>query len=116
MKKVIAFLFLAILVPVSAWPSPFVVSDPYPASGVQPDGFAVSVDGGAVVEYPAQAVTGGVRMYFDIGGLPAGSHTITVRAYKNYQEPWTRKESDPVNFTFTVPAAPSAPAGIGLIR
>lgn len=116
MKKYFAVLFCALALPGLAVAAPFVVSDPYPASGVQPDGFAVSVDGGAVVESPAQAVTGGVRMYFDIGGLPAGSHTITVRAYKNYQEPWTRKESDPVNFTFTVPAAPSAPAGIGLTR
>lgn len=116
MKKFFAALFLALLVPGFAWASPFVVSDLYPAAGIQPDGFTISVDGGAVVESPAQAVTGGVRLHFDVGGLPGGSHTITVRAFKNYAEPWTRKESDPVNFTFTVPVSPSAPAGIGLVK
>ena len=69
-----------------------------------------------MVESPAQAVTGGVRLYYDVGGLSGGTHTITVRSFKNYAEPWARKESDPVNFTFTVPVSPSAPAGIGLVK
>ena len=47
MKKLFAVLFLAVLVPGLAWASPFVVCDPYPAASLQPDGFAVSVDGGA---------------------------------------------------------------------
>lgn len=115
MKKVIAFLFLAILVPVSAWPSPFVASDPYPASGVQPDGFAVSVDGGAVVESPAQAVTGGVRLYYDVSTVNSGTHTMRVKAYK-LDAVWGRLESTEAVFTFSRPASPSAPAGIGLVK
>ena len=115
MKKFFAVLFLALLVPGLSWASPFVVSDPYPAAGIQPDGFAVSVDGGAVVESPAQAVTGGVRLYYDVSAMSSGTHTLRVKAYKN-DAAWGRLESTEAVFTFSRPASPSAPAGIGLVK
>lgn len=91
----------------SASAAPFVVCDPY-ASNV-PDGFLVSVDGGAVVE--SAAVDSALR--FDVGGVSSGEHTVTIRAYKDTTE-WGRMQSDPVNFTFTRPAAPAGPSGIRL--
>jgi len=115
MKKYFAVLFCALALPGLAVAAPFVVSDPYPASGVQPDGFAVSVDGGAVVESPAQAVTGGVRLYYDVSAVSAGTHTLRVKAYKN-DAVWGRLESTEAVFTFSRPASPSAPAGIGLVK
>jgi len=91
----------------TAMAAPFVVSDPYTTN--VPDGFLISVDGGAVVE--SAAVASALR--FDIGGVSSGEHTITVKAYKDTTE-WGRLESDPVNFTFTRPAAPVGPSGIRL--
>ena len=116
MKKL--FFFIAFfLFTGTAMASPFVVSDPYPESAVQPDGFLVSVDGGSVVESPAVlAAPGSYKMRFDIGNLPEGEHTMTVRAFKNYAEPWGRKESVPANFTFPVPAGPQAAGGFKLVK
>lgn len=107
MKKL--FFFIAFfLFTGTAMAAPFVVSDPY-TSGTVPDGFLVSVDGGAVVESPA--VDSALR--FDVGGVSSGEHTVTIRAYKDTTE-WGRMQSDPVNFTFTRPAAPVGPSGIRL--
>jgi len=115
MKKYFAVLFCALALPGLAVAAPFVVSDPYPAASLQPDGFAVAVDGGAVVESPAQAVTGGVRLYYDVSAVSAGTHTLRVKAYKN-DAVWGRLESTEAVFTFSRPASPSAPAGIGLVK
>ncbi len=98
----------------TAWASPFVVSDPYPADAVQPDGFAVSLDNGPVVESPADLVTAStVRFKFDVGGVTSGSHTIKVKAFV-YDATWGRVESAEAVFTFTRPAAPNAPGGLKL--
>ena len=91
----------------TAFAAPFVVSDPYTSN--VPDGFLVSVDGGAVVE--SKAVAAALR--YDVGSVSAGEHTLTIRAYKN-DAVWGRMESDPVNFTFIRPAAPAGPSGIRL--
>lgn len=115
MKKFFAVLFLALLVPGLSWASPFVVSDAYPVAAVQPDGFLVSMDGGALVESPADIVSAGsVRLKFDVGNLPEGNHTMAVKAYKDYPAPYGRKESATANFTFTVPASPAVPGGLRL--
>ena len=100
-------------VPVVHAAGPYAVCDPYPSTVTQPDGFTLSVDGGALVDSTAQAVTGGVRLHYDVGGVSAGSHTIRVKAYK-VDAVWGRLESTEVVFTFVRPASPSAPANIGL--
>jgi len=117
MKKV---LFLAVLVAafflfnLEVQASPFVVSDPYPESAVQPDGFLVVLDNAPVVESPADPVTASTKRFkFDVGGVSAGNHTLKVKAYKN-DEVWGRLESAEVNFTFTRPAAPSGASGLRL--
>lgn len=95
--------------------SPFVVSDPYPTTVTQPDGFVITVDSGAAVDSTAQAITGGVRLYFDVGSVTAGTHTMTIKAYK-VDAVWGRLESAPANFTFTRPASPGIPAGVTLVK
>ena len=109
--------FLAVtlcLCAATAWASPFVVSDPYPADAVQPDGFAVSLDGGPVVESPADPVTSStVRFKFDVGAVESGSHTLRVKAYKQ-DAVWGRLESTEAVFTFAVPGAPTATQGLRL--
>ncbi len=117
MKKV---LFLAVLVAafflfnLEVQASPFVVSDPYPESAVQPDGFLVVLDNAPVVESPADPVTSStVRFKFDVGAVTSGNHTLKVKAYKN-DAVWGRLESAEAVFTFARPAGVSAPAGVTL--
>jgi hypothetical protein len=104
--------FLAFNLEVQA--APFVVSDAYPTAATQPDGFAVSLDGGPVVEAPADPVTSStVRFKFDVGGVSAGNHTIKVKAFV-YDATWGRVESAEAVFTFARPAAPAVPGGLQL--
>jgi hypothetical protein len=104
--------FLAFNLEVQA--APFVVSDAYPTAATQPDGFAVSLDGGPVVEAPADPVTSStVRFKFDVGAVESGSHTLRVKAYKQ-DAVWGRLESTEAVFTFARPAAPAVPGGLQL--
>ena len=117
MKKILFLVvfvlaFLAFNLEVQA--APFVVSDPYPESAVQPDGFLVVLDNAPVVESPADPVTASTKRFkFDVGGVSAGNHTLKVKAYKN-DAVWGRLESAEVNFTFTRPAAPAGASGLKL--
>ena len=108
-----ALAVLMVLFSFNAWAAPFVVSDPYPTTVTQPDGFMVAVDGATAVASPAQAVTGGVRLHHDVAGVSSGSHTVRIKAYKQ-DAVWGRLESDEAVFTFVRPASPGRPAGIGL--
>ncbi len=111
------YILAAILCLAAAYPAyaaPYVVSDPYPADAVQPDGFAVSLDGGPVVETPADPVTAStVRFRFDVGTVASGSHTLLIKAYKQ-DAVWGRLESAEAVFTFARPAAPSGATGLKL--
>ena len=117
MKKIVFFLVLVVaffVFNLEVQASPFVVSDPYASDAVQPDGFLVSLDGGAVVESPADPVTAStVRFKFDVGAVTSGNHTLKVKAYKN-DPVWGRLESAEAVFTFARPAAPAVPAGLRL--
>ena len=111
--KTLLTIFLCLFA-ANVYAAPFVVSDPYPAAATQPDGFVVSMDGGPVVESPADPVTAStVRFKFDVGSTVSGSHTIKVKAYKN-DTVWGRLESTEAVFTFTRPAAPAVPGGLQL--
>lgn len=113
MKKLF-FLIAFFLWADAANAAPFVVSDPYAATATQPDGFVVSMDGGPVVESPADPVTAStVRFKFDVGSTVSGSHTVRVKAFKN-DAAWGRLESTEAVFTFTRPAAPAVPGGLQL--
>lgn len=111
--KTLLTIFLCLFA-ANVYAAPFVVSDPYAATATQPDGFVVSMDGGPVVESPADPVTAStVRFKFDVGSTVSGSHTIRVKAFKN-DAAWGRLESTEAVFTFTKPAAPAVPSGLQL--
>ena len=111
--KTLLTIFLCLFA-ANVYAAPFVVSDPYAATATQPDGFTVSVDGGPVVESPADPVTAStVRFRFDVGSVTSGSHTLRVKAFKN-DAVWGRLESTEAVFPFAVPAAPAAPGGLQL--
>ncbi len=94
-----------------AYGSPFLVCDPYPTGGSQPDQFSLVIDGGAVVISPAEVMADGqTRLYFDLAGVGAGSHTVSVKAVISL---WGL-ESTAVPFAFSRPASVASPAAIGL--
>ena len=71
---------------VSTYAGPFLVCDEYtpPPSGDRclPDTFLVQLDNGVWIQTPAQVNpnTGNTRLYYDLSGVPAGSHTVKVKA------------------------------------
>ncbi len=89
---------------VSTYAGPFLVCDEYtnPPSGGSclPDTFLVQVDNGAWIQTPAQVIptTGNTRLYYDLSGVPAGSHTVKVKA-KCSQQNSVSAESTAFSFT-----------------
>lgn len=62
-------------------PSPAIVSDPYPASGPQPAGFELTLDGAVLPGCAAETVApGSVRLRCPASGIAAGAHTATAVA------------------------------------
>jgi len=91
--------------------APFLVSDPYPASGPLPDAFSCQLDNGALVSsVPAVAADNSKSLLLDVGpmGITNGSHTFKCSAVSSL---WG--SSAITNFPF-VRGVPSAPSGLGL--
>ena len=71
---------------VTTYAAPFLVSDEYktapPRSTCLPDTYLVQFDNGVWIQTSAQVnpKTGNPRLYFDLSGLPAGSHTVKIKA------------------------------------
>ncbi len=104
--KALPFLWALASFPIYA--SPFLVSDPYPASGPQPTEFVISVSGTQTpVVVPATATPQGVILKWDVAGV-SGSKTLTAKA----RNAWGESAATPP-FTFTA-GTPAVPTGIGL--
>ena len=56
----------------------YVVSDPVPASGIQPIKYVLTMDGGTTFEVDPQTVPGGVRLHYDVTNVSSGTHNMTV--------------------------------------
>jgi len=92
------------------------VCDPYLTTATQPTVFELIVDGGTPINSPAQVMTdGSKRLYYDVGYIASGNHTIGVKACVD-DLTWGRSCSASVPFTFTRPGGPAAPANFGLIK
>lgn len=90
--------------------APFLVCDPYPATGQQPTEFVVTVSGIAdPIVTPAVDVTGGKALRLDLGPLNlSGSKTVTAKARNLWGE---SADSAPLAFSA---GTSSAPGGLGL--
>jgi len=98
----------ASLMSLSIQAAPFIVSDPYPSTGPQPDEFVITVSGQTdPVVVPATSTTQGAMLKWDVAGI-SGSKTITAKARNAWGE---STASGPFTFTAGTPATPS---GIGL--
>lgn len=59
--------------------NPFLTADAYPASGTQPDGASVTVNGGAPIACVIETVAGGVRPKCDLVSITApGTYTLVL--------------------------------------
>lgn len=91
--------------------APFLVSDPYPKAGPQPDSFTVQLDSTAPLTVPATVnADGSKQLRMDVGplGITNGSHMFTVKAVA------LSGVSAAANFPFTW-ALPDTPANLRLI-
>lgn len=68
-----------LLLGASAMAAPFIVSDPYPPTDLQPTHCEAS-EGALTFTSPVEVVAGGVRCKIDLAGIPTGNHTMAVRA------------------------------------
>ena len=77
---------LIFVLSVTACAGQFLVCDEYKASPPRktclPDTFLVQFDNGVWIQTPAHVNpnTGNTRLYFDLSGVPAGSHTVKAKA------------------------------------
>ncbi len=110
MKKLSIFLVAVALfvIPGLSEAAPFVICDEYTTSMSQPTSFSVTMDGGtAVSSTPQTLANGSVRLHYDLAGLAAGNHNMTVSACNV----WGCSSATPFAFTKSVPGQP---ANIGL--
>lgn len=108
MKKSVFVALCALSMDVIA--SPYLICDPYPATGQQPTEFVVTISGIAnPIVTPAVDVTGGKAMRLDLGPLNlTGAKTATAKARNAWGE---SAASSPFLFSAGTPVAPG---GIGL--
>lgn len=113
MKKALLILAVLLLCVTPVWASPFLVSDADTTTN-PPSFYKVTVDAQSAVQSPAQAVTGGVRLHYDVAGLNLlQTHQFSVVACK-LNSVGVEVCSTSVNFTYPAPLAPTAPTGVKL--
>ena len=87
--------------------APFLVCDPYPASGQQPIAFILIFDNGTPMEVGIQTnADGGVQLHYDLSSLAVGAHTVVAQSKTLWG---VSASSVPLSFVkpATVPAAPT---------
>lgn len=112
MKKILAIVLF--LIASQGFAAPFVVSDPLTA-GVQ---CGVYLDGVPKVTIPVTPMpTPAIGNFckFDIAGVGAGSHTITMTAI-TVNDPFfgSQESAKSIPLVFVVPSAPIPPVGLRL--
>lgn len=115
MRRYLLVVLVVLALAAPAWGSPFLVCDP-DTSANPPAFYKVVVDGAAPVNAPPQAVTGGVRLHYDVAALDfLVTHQFSVSACKT-NDIGVEVCSTPANFTYTAPVAPSPVSGVRLER
>jgi hypothetical protein len=96
--KMTRSLFLAtvfIVVSTFAFGAPFLVSDPYPKKDTKLIKFLVTINGKTTESAPAKNADGTLYLKYDLGGLPGGTYTATIKAVDT-----KGKESSPASYSF----------------
>jgi len=111
----LALLFFCCLTAL-AYGAPFVTADPIPTtSGVTECG--VTLDAAVKVFVPVSAVTPAtvppsIQCKVDTAPMLTGAHSIKLSHRAG--APWNVESADSAPLSFTKPAAPAVPAGLGL--
>ena len=108
MMKRLLLILLFVLLPITAYASPFLICDWYPSTVTQPSYFNVIMDGGSPVQSTPESGASGVRLHYDLASLSSGTHNATVAACNE----WGCSSTVPFGFT---KAAPGVPANIRLL-
>jgi hypothetical protein len=86
-----AFIALSAL----AFGAPFLVSDPYPRKDTSLSKFLVTINNKTGESVPVRNADGSLYLKFDLGGLPDGTYTATIKAVDT-----KGKESSPATYSF----------------
>jgi hypothetical protein len=114
MKGFIAVLTIWLALSGSAWAAPFLVSNPETVTLGTGQTLTFSVQGlpSSIAATNLAPVSG--ALHLDLAGLAPGSYSVTATACLN-DPTWGQEcSAASVPFVFTVPVAPSVPAGLGL--
>lgn len=85
--------------------APYIVSDPYPTTGTQPD-TCKAVEGTKTYESPVgKNADGTVFCHIDLAGAPNGSHAMQVYAVSTL---WGSSTAVPFSFVAGAPALPAS--------
>lgn len=95
MIRSILFVTLLLTVSVFAFGAPFLVSDPYATASGKLTKFLVTINGKTGESIPAMNADGALYLKYDLGGLPDGTYTVTIRAVDI-----EGKESFPAAYSF----------------
>ena len=98
---------LFLLAPFAASAAPYLVCDPYPATGPQPAEFVITLGSQEIVVPATPSDPGeaeGVWMKWDLAGLAPGKRTVTVKARNQWGE---SAASAPFSFTAGAAGVPS---------
>jgi hypothetical protein len=97
MKMTRSFLFATVFITSAtlAFGAPFLVSDPYPKKDTKLTKFLVTINGKTVASDPARNADGTLYLKYDLGALPDGTYTATIKAVDTKS-----KESSPTTYSF----------------
>jgi hypothetical protein len=95
MTRSILLATLFLIVSTLAFGAPFLVSDPYPKKDTKLTKFLVIINGKTSESDPAKNADGTLFLKYDLGGLPDGTYTATIKAVDT-----KGKESSPSTYSF----------------
>jgi hypothetical protein len=95
MTRSILLATLFLIVYTFAFGAPFLVSDPYPKKDTKLTKFLVTINGRITESAPAKNADGSLFLKYDLGGLPDGTYTATIKAVDT-----KGKESSPATYSF----------------
>jgi hypothetical protein len=95
MTRSILLATLFLILSTFAFGAPYLVSDPYPKKDTKLTKFLVTINGKTTESAPAKNADGTLFLKYDLGGLPDGTYTATIKAVDT-----KGKESSPATYSF----------------
>jgi len=101
LETLLLSLLVLLFAPAGLLANPVLTCDPYPATGIQPTGFVVVLDEVTTREVPAKKYPdGSLGLWYDIGEIADGIHTVKVKAVKAAGKSAPHLESAWTTFSF----------------